>query len=242
MATFSAIATQSLQLIGQYAAAETLSGDDLALALTVANQMIGQWANERLTMFTVTRTTWTIVSGTGSYRVGQSQPVDIVRPIFVDHINFVDTSMDPDLEMPLRMLTDDAYAALSLKDLNSTYPQYAYYNLTSYSVGTITLWPIPTSSTLRGVIYNPTAITSFSAATDSVLVPPGYEAMLVSNLAVALAPYYEKSVSEDLRRMATEAKATIKRPNARLADLSVDAGALIQGNRRWNITDFYTGP
>lgn len=241
MATFGDLALQALQSIGQYAAGESLTAADSALALQVGNQMIGQWANERLTIYSETRTTWSIVSGTGAYTVGSGGDVNIVRPIFVDHVNFVDTSMDPDLEMPLRMLTDDAYAALSLKALTSTYPQYAYYNPT-YPTATLTLWPAPTSSTLLGAIYVPTAVTTFAAASTSVSLPPGYEAFIVSNLAVKLAPYFEKAVSEDLKKEAMEAKAIVKRANTRLMDLSVDAGALIQGNRRWNIVDFYTGP
>lgn len=242
MAVFTDIATQALQSIGQYAAAETLTAADLSLALRVANQMIGQWANERLTMYTVTRTTWTITANDGSYRVGTGQDVNIARPNFINQVNFVDTSMDPDLEMPLRMLTDDEYAAISLKDLTSTYPQYVYWNPSGYATGTITLWPIPTSSTLLGAIYCPTAITSFTAGTDSVLLPPGYEAMLVSNMAVKLAPYFEKAASEDLKTEARDSKATIKRGNNRLMDLSIESAALIQGNRSWNIIDFYTGP
>ena len=242
MAVFTDIATQALQSIVQYAAAETLTAADLSLALKVANQMIGQWATERLTMYTVTRTTWTITANDGSYRVGTGLDVAIARPNFINQVNFVDTSMDPDLEMPMRMLTDDAYAAISLKDLTSTYPQYVYWNPINATSGTLTLWPIPTSSTLLGAIYCPTAITSFTAGTDSVTVPPGYEAMLVTNLAVKLAPYFEKVASEDLKTEAREAKATVKRSNNRLMDLSIESAALIQGNRRWNIIDFYTGP
>lgn len=241
MATFGDLALQALQSIGQYAAGESLTAADLALALQVGNQMIGQWANERLTIYTVTRTTWTITANDGSYTVGSGGDVNIARPVFVDHVNFVDTSMDPDLEMPLRMLTDDAYSAISLKALTSTYPQYAYYNPT-YPTGTMILWPTPTSSTLLGAIYAPTAVSTFAAGSTSVSLPPGYEAFIVTNLAVKLAPYFEKQASEDLKREAMEAKAIVKRANTRLMDLSVDSGALIQGNRRWNIIDFYTGP
>ena len=242
MAAFSALATQSLQMIGQYAAAETLSGDDLALCLTVANQMVDQWANERLMIYTVTRTTWTINANDGSYTVGAGLDVAIPRPIFVDHVNFVDTSMDPDLEMPLKLLTDDAYAAISLKALTSTYPQYAYYNPYRALSGNLILWPTPTSSTLLGAIYVPEQLTKWTSGTQSQDFPQGYEAAIVTNLAVKLAPYFEKSASDDVKQQAMEAKATIKRANHRLMDLSMDSGALIQGNRRWNLVDFYTGP
>lgn len=209
----------SMKRIGVLDANETPTGQEANDGLERLNSLIDGWGTERLTMYTSLRTTWTIVSGQAAYTVGTGGDVSIARPIYLDDLKFIDTSQDPDLEMPLGVLTVNAYADIPQKALTSTYPSYAYYNLT-FPLATLTYWMVPTSSTLLGVIYAPVAVGEV-ALSDTLSLPPGYRRFMRDNLAVELSPEYQVEPSSALRLSARESKADVKRANLRLIDLHV---------------------
>lgn len=240
MATYADVITAALQDLGVLQAGETPSGEDQAYCLTRLNRLLDQWAAERLQIYTVTRSTWTITANDGQYSVGSGGDVNIARPVFVEHVSVIDTSTDPDAEFPLAMITDDAYAGISLKAQTSSYPSYAYYNPT-YPTGTLILWPVPTSSTLQGAIYAAAAIAQAATAGTSFSAPPGYQRMMETNLALEVAPGFSRDPSAVLVRAAMDSMAKVKRANYRLSDMSVDRGALAhsQTGAGW---DIFTGP
>ena len=238
MATARDVVTASLQELGVLAAGEVANAGEASDALTMLNRWLDQKAAERLQIYTVTRETWILVPGFATYSVGPGGAQNMVRPVFVNEIQVLDYSMDPHLELPLQLLTDAQYAAIPMKNFQSKYPQTAYYN-PSYPLAEITFWPIPTSSTLFGVIYAATAVTQIATLDTVISMPPGYEIMLVKNLAIQLAPSYERQVSPLLVEQAREAIGIVKRSNKRLDDLVIDRGALVQGNR-WGFYNIYS--
>ena len=245
MATYADLIKDALQDLNAYQAGETPSSEDLALGLNRLNGLLDQFAGERLLIYTITRSTFTIVSGTAAYTVGTGATVSIPRPLFIEHVNFQDTSFDPDLEMPLMSLTDDAYAAIPQKALTNTYPTCWYYNPTFTTVspyGTLTFWPVPTSSTIEGVIYAATQLSEASSTSDTFLMPPGYKRMLRTNLALELAAPFEKEPSAALVNMANESKVLVQRENVRLMDLSVDTATLGDQAARGRNWSAYVGP
>lgn len=233
MATVSDLATQTFQRLGVIAATETPASDDAAYALTTLNLLVDQWATERLTVYTVTRSTGTVVASQTSYTVGSGGDINIVRPVFIEKVRFQDTSLSPVNELPLVPLTDDGYANIQLKGQTANYPQLWYYNPT-YPLGTLIPWPIPTSSTLQWVIYHAAAVSQFASLLTSVALPPGYQRFIVTNLALELAPAYKVTDVGLLMQQARDAKRYVKSVNERLMDLAVDSAALVQGyNRTW---------
>jgi hypothetical protein len=238
VATARDIITASLQELGVLAAGEVATAAEANDGLALLNRWLDSKAAERLQIYTVTRSLWAIIPNKHTYTVGTGGNCNIARPMFVNEIQFVDTSMDPDLELPLTPLTDATYAAINMKDFGSTYPQAAYYNPT-YPLASITLWPVPLSSTLQGVIYSATAVTQLPTLDTAISMPPGYELMLVKNLAVQMAPSYERQVNSLLLEQAREAVAIVKRSNKRLDDLVIDRAALVQGNR-WGFYNIYS--
>ena len=228
MATVADLCTQALQRLMVLQSDETPSAADLSTSFTVLNQLMDQWAGERLTIPNITRTTWTIVSGTSSYSVGTGATINAARPVFVNSFAFSDSAVTPAVELPMVRLTDEAYAAYPIKTLTSPRPQYAWYNPT-YPTGTVILLPVPTSSTLTGVMYAQTAVAQFSATSDTVSLPPGYQRFIITNLALDLAPMYEREPTTSLIQAAMDSKAGIMRDNIKLYDLTIDRGALVQG-------------
>lgn len=232
MATARDLITKALQELGVLAAGEVATAVEADDGLLALNRLLDAWAAERLQIYTVTRTTWTITPNTdpNQYTVGTGGVVNVARPVFVSdgHVGFVDTSTSPSTEYPLVMLTEAAFAGIPVKGLTSTYPTRFYYNPT-YPLASLRLFPVPTSATLTGVLYAPQQVAQLAALTTAVSLPPGYERMLLKNLAIELAPSYERFVSPTLAKQAADAKAIVKRANKRLRDLSIDPGAVVQG-------------
>ena len=201
--------------------------------------MVDQWSTERMLVFAMVRATWAIVSGTGSYTVGAGGAVNIPRPVYIDAVAFQDTSPTLTTEYKLSFYTDAAREGTVLKTLTSPFPTSWYYD-PFFPLGTLVLWPTPTSTTLQGVIYYPQAVARFPLLTTTVSMPPGYEELLVTNLAIVLAASYSRQVDPSLRERAVNAKALVKRSNTRLVDLNFEAGSLVGNNRgTWDIR---TGP
>ena len=240
MATVRDLVTAALREIGVLGAAEVATYDDANDGLTTLNRLVDQWAAERLQVYTETRTTATLTANQASFTVGTGGNINIARPVFIRHVNFIDTSTDPDTEYQLPpLLTEDAWAAIRLKAQTATLPQVAYYNPT-YPTGTLWPWPIPTSATLQWVLYHSSAIAQFAGLTTAVSLPPGYERMIVKGLALELLPSYGRQPDAMLIEQARDAKGVVKRSNKRTLDMSVEAGALVQGGRR-GAFDIYQG-
>jgi hypothetical protein len=241
MAVVLDVIVDALRELGVLAAGEVATSDDAIAGLAAMNRLIDQWAAEELQIYQTTRTTWTIVSGTQDYTLGTGGTINVARPVFIDHINFVDTAPTPDIEYQMSPLTDDAWSRVPIKSITAPLPTSYYYNPT-YPLGTVSLWPVPTSATLLGVLYAPQAVAEFTAYTTAISLPPGYRRMIVKNLAVEMSPSYERPCSRELVMQAMESKAAVKRANKRLADMQLEAAALIQGRNRRFTYSILTGP
>jgi hypothetical protein len=212
--------TAALRRLGVVGAGETPQADDVTDALDRLNDLVDAWGTERLTIYQTVRSTWALTPNVATYTIGPSGDCNIARPVWVEDLRFQDTSQSPTLEMPLSPLTTDAWAAVPQKALTSTYPT-SYYWTPAYPQATVTFWMIPTSSTLQGVIYVPTAVTEFGL-NDTISLPPGYRRALRDNLAVELAAEFTVQPAPTLLQSAQLSKADLKRANIELRDLSVD--------------------
>lgn len=232
MATIGDLAILALKDIGVLASNESMPAQDGADALAAINSLIDQWAAERLMIYTVTRSTWTIVASTGQYTVGSGADVNIARPVFLDDqaVRYQDTSLSPTTEYKLKKLTEHGWQQVPLKTQESDQPSWWYYNPT-FANATLDLWPVPTSSTLEGVIYHPTAVSEFAALTTAVSLPPGYRRMIVKNLAMELAPSYGQAVNPLLMTQARESKARVKEANTELNEMDFEHAAQIGNDR-----------
>ena len=220
------IVRSALMEIGVQAAGETVAAEDAADSLDSLNLLLDQWAGMKLHIpYPQTRTVFTITSGTQTYLVGPAQVINRARPPQVSHVYYQDTVSSPTQEYPMDALTDDAFALIPQKTLQSSLPSFYYYNPT-YPFGTVTLWPVPTKTTLQGVMYAPTGLTEFAALTDALSLPPGYKRALIKNLAMDIAGSYGKEVPQALKDDADESLQSVKAVNHRVSDLRIEAGAL----------------
>jgi hypothetical protein len=233
MATARDVVEAALREIGVLAASETATAEDAANTLARLNLFLDTLGTERQAIYTITRSTFTITSGVGTYLVATGQVVNIARPVFVDRVGYQDIGVTPPTpEYPLGKLTEEEWQSITMKEMTSTLPQAWYYNPT-YPSGTLSLWPVPVpSSTIQGVIYAWTAVTQLATMDTAISMPPGYQEMLMTNLALLLCPTFERQPHPVLVKRASDTLANVKRVNQRLVDLSFDPAALGQNNRR----------
>jgi hypothetical protein len=225
MATAADICQSALEDLGVLGTGQTMASGDLDICFKALNQLMDQYAAERLMIYTVTGTTWTIAANDGTYSVGATAPagnVIIARPTYISHVNYRNTSTSPVLELPLKLLTDDEWANTPLKTLTSVLPIAAYYNPT-YPLGTLNLWPVPTSTTLQGVLYAPQQSGRFTATSDTISLPAGYERFLVKSLALDVAAKFGAVPSPAIQEAYRQAKMVVKASNSRQMDMGFDA-------------------
>lgn len=222
-------AAKDLQFIAE---GETLSTAAAQDGLDAMNRIVDQLKAEKLAIYTITRTTWTLVSGTQNYTVGSGGTVNVARPVYLERVGYIETATDPDAELPLVKFEEDGWRGVVQKDLTGEQPTNWYYNPT-YPLGALSLWPVPTSSTLLGVLYAPAAVSEFASLATAVSLPPGYREMLVTALAVRLGRPFGRPVTADMVLAASGALMVVKRANFRPQDLSFDA--MVSGGGGYNI-------
>lgn len=243
MATVRDICTQALQDLMVVGADQSMSATEGTLAFTKLNNLMDQGTTESLLLYSNLRTLLALTPSQAEYTVGDpGGDFEIPRPLYLDFVNYYDTSAsDPPAEIPLVPFTDQAWAGITMKELESNLPTNYYYNLT-FPLATLSLYPVPTSSTLVLVLYNRQQITEFASLDTTISLPPGWRRYLVSNLAVELAPAFEREPSPTLLRIAQDSKAKLKRSNIRLTDAVLDNGALIGAKRGgYSYWDFLAG-
>lgn len=143
------------------------------------------------------------------------------------------------VEIPRAMMTDDAYQAVQLKNLTNSQFTNVYYNPTQ-PYGAIWLWPIPNTDQNQLVLYLQSQFGGFADVNVDYTYPavPGYEEALVYNLGKRLlVPFTvkEPSIIAEVRDMAKESLALVKRQNYKLSDLPTDPALTMNRHGGYNI-------
>lgn len=238
--------TAALKDLGVLAEGEVPTAAQSSDGLDAFNRLVDQWAIERLMIYGIVQTQFSLTSGKQKYTIGIGGDVSIPRPVYIEKVNFQDTALSPPLEYQPTKLTDEAWQKVPIKGLTAVLPSAWFYDFAN-PLGGLFWWPIPTSSTLQGEIYVATPVPQFTAITSTIALPPGWWRAIVKNLAIEMAPMFQVQVETTwggqpllLIKQAAEAKTALKVSNKRLMDMAVDAGALIQG--RWPWYDIRVGP
>jgi len=223
MTTMRQLIVGSLRLINVVQANESPTADDMNVSLYAFNTLLDSWSAERLGIFTINPYFFQVHANKQNYTLGAGGDWDVVRPMQIQQatltfnagtpvsareLNYSATMMD----YPLELLNDAQYAGIATKGITSPYPTKLYDN-GDYPLRTITVWPIPSSTqTITLWLWQP-LVTKDTLDVD-VNLPKGYERALRFGLAVELAAEFGKDLTESIVRVATDAKAVLKRLNA----------------------------
>jgi hypothetical protein len=222
-----ALVDRAARLLHQIGAGQSLGTTESAAALVALNAMHDSWRIEKLMCLARRVETVTLTSGAASKTIGPSGDLNTVRPVQV---------LDAWIEVsgyayPVRLINDDDYESIDVKTQSGDWPTHANYRATM-PTGTIYTWPVANATRSLKILV-PVPLSAL-VLTDTLDVAPGWEDCLASNLAVRLAPEYETVASQDLKEMARDTKAAVKRMNrvpvrqrSQLADI---VGSPVSGN------------
>ncbi len=218
----------SMRLIGAIAIGENPSAEEASEGLSVLNEMLDSWSQERLIIPFISREAFPLIPGQQSYTMGPTGDFNTAQPLDIKDILVQVAGTNPVLETPVEILTHEQWVAISVKSTPSSLVTKAYIQGTS-PLETIQFWPVPTVAN-NIVIYSTKPLASYSTINDSFIVPQGYTKAIRYNLAIALSPEYGKPVSVDLISGAMQSKENIKRMNIKPELVSCDAGVLSARN------------
>jgi len=242
MALARTIIQDALTEIGVYSVGEGVGAAESALALRRFQMLIDAWNAERLSIAFNRREVFTLTSATNTVTIGEDLPVDIEapRPTWFTAVNYIVVGSSPEVEVPMGEMDDDSYAALSIKQLSSTYPTQYYYNALTPN-GQLFFWPT-VSQDVDVVLYYPQSLTQPVSLQSDMIGPPGYQEAFMYQLALRLCTPFGRQPPPGLTEMAALALARMKRPNTQPGLLGVDQALVSGSGAGYNVlSDGYTG-
>jgi hypothetical protein len=218
-----AIVSRALRKIGALAQGESVSASEAADALTELNGMVNEWSTNNLLVYANVREEFSFTASQASYTLGSGGNWSTTRPVEIWKVMLGDNTQTPPLELPIDIITDKRlWAEIPNKDLTDAYPEKVF-RFNTWPLDTLQFWPVPTTAH-KAVIYSEKPLSSFSLISSTVDLPDGYENALVYNLAVRLAPEYDKEASRTVQRIAWSTLKDIERMNSEVPTMAADSG------------------
>jgi len=180
---------------------EEPDADQIEFALRWLNRMLESWGAQKPLLYTITEETFTLTPSTASYSTAL---LTDGRPASVDYL----FNRLSNVDYPCQLVDNQTYADVQYKPVDAV-PTLCYYN-DGYPNGLFNFYPRPYAA-FECHVYVRRVLTGTVTATTDVLLPPGYEAAIVDNLAV----YYPFAVpaSPDMKRDAKNGKDVLKIAN-----------------------------
>lgn len=216
----------AMRKIGVLAAGEPLPANEGDDAKVVFAQMVDAWSLESLLIPVVSVVTKQLIIGVSEYTIG-------IYPSLTIPDNHIETERPEkilaafirdayDTDYPQEVIDVKTFSRI-IRKTNSSRPS-RFYNRKGWPLNTILFESLPyTDETLHLEVVQPLSVyLSTANLTDMVNLPPGYEQVLIYNLAIMLADEWGKDVSNVVGITATEGKKRIKRANFRKLVLGMD--------------------
>jgi hypothetical protein len=217
----------ALRNLGVIATGETPQANMADECLYSLNQMLQRWNNEKMMIYHLSTSLYTITPGKASYTLGPTGSgsdwdAGTVRPLLLQKWGaFVRQTISPTLnqDYKLNYIPADRWNNIFLKGQTTNFP--STYNMEfSYPLMVIKLWPVPTIALEFG-ISSYDQFDTFTL-TDNFALPSGYEDCIIWNLSIDLAPQFGVDPSATIVRRATQTKANIQSTNSDMLIMETD--------------------
>ena len=208
-ATVQKLVIRTLRLIGQIGPDETATTTELNYVFDALNDMLGVWRNEQLMCYAMQDESIPLSSGNTSRTVGPTGDLVSTRPVSIKEAYVTYSNVDT----AIKVLEYDQYAYIPNKASTSTFPTRIYYK-PEMPDGRIYLWPVPNVSSVLHILTE-VPVLSFAALSTTLTLPPGWNDAIPPNLAVRIAPEFNRDVRPTVLAMAANTKRLIKRTNTR---------------------------
>ena len=209
MATVLDLMKNSLAEIGYISTQQTISTADQAFVFARLNRMVDSWKTQKRYVYTMDFASYAFGTSKQTYLIGPISADFTVtsRPARIERCNLILVGTD-EVRVPLSIINLDLYADIPIAALSATFPSLIYYRPT-YPNGTIYPWPYPTVTTNKLELFTWHLIEKFTATTDTLSLPAGYEEALTQSLAELLCSWAGRPLTQELRDSARNARAAI---------------------------------
>lgn len=231
MATGQTICDRAARLLGELPPNSTLPADESADALVALNALLDSLRNDVGMCFAFQDESVTMVGGRNPYALGPTGDLVTTRPVSIEDAYIVRLGSS----YGVRIIEDDEYDGISLKASTANWPDRANYRPTMPN-GSLYVYPVSDGTTATLHLRTRVPLTSL-ALTDTVSLPPGWEDLLASSLAIVMGPEYQTEPSPAVMRMAALSKAAIKRANQRPMRAYTGLGSIASARRPNIITN-----
>lgn len=235
--TAQSLITAAMQEIGALSPGEQPSLEDAAWVLQKMQRLLDRYNAQEMMIYSVDFLVFTLNAGPGPVTIGPGAMFDVAqRPVSIESASLIMNNGSPStnqVEVPLNMRDDAWWAQQTIKGLSSTLPTDLYYS-PNWPNGNLYFWPAPTAANqvrleMRLVLGQ---IKSYAA---SFSMPPGYWDLTINELAVMIAPSFERAVSPDLRDNFKKAQRVVEGNNNESPRMFSDSPSQ---NRSRSIPDF----
>lgn len=192
--------------IGVQDPSEAMDATKAAFGLRALNRLVQKWNVDELMVYTVNRNEWPLTAGKQVYTIGTGGDFNAPRPT---RISMASVLLSSGQEIEIDILNDEEWRGIVLKTTQSTFPT-KIWPTGNMPLNSLYLWPVPTDSTTKLVLYTWGKTENFASLDDDVVFPNGYEEALITNLALALVGPYGTPVPPTLPARASDATSKIK--------------------------------
>ncbi len=211
---------RAMRLAGAIGVGETPSDQEAADGLEALQHMIDSWNTERLFAYCIIDESLTLNGSQQDYTIGPSGDLNTTRPVRIDNSSYIQFQ---GISFPLQIVEVQAWDSIPAKSTQSNIPWVMYVKY-GYPLITVRFYTYPTSAGAVAHITSWQQLQAFTSLTDELSMPPGTARAIVYSLAEEFGgPEFGLTISPDVHRIATKARANLKRVNApmRVARLEV---------------------
>jgi hypothetical protein len=205
MATVRDLISSSLRKLSILGAGENLTAEDATDGLNSLNQMLSSWSADGQVIFSRSVDSIPLTSGLQTYTMGIGGAINTARPAGITQATI---NLGSTVYM-LNIWNSNVISTQGFPTLQGI-PSDIYVN-NGNPLLTLQLYPVPIGG-LTLNIYSMKPLSSL-ALNDTVDLPPGFEEAIIYNLAVRIAPEYDREASQTVKEMASESKGVIMRNN-----------------------------
>lgn len=242
MTTAQDMIQDALEMLGVYAPGETMTSADASRGLVRLNNMLDMWSNEALFCFAITEQSALLQVGVSLYTIGTGGTFNMTRPLrLIEGAGAAYAQDSTGNNYLIAVVPRDQWNLIGNRSSSQTsnFPNTLFYD-PQFPLGQINVYPTPNAAyTMFWDSY--LQLSTFTALTTTVSLPPGYELAIKTNLAVQIKPYWSAAqLDPDVRLQASESKAAIKRTNMRSMVSRYDDEIVARGRSSYNpYTDNY---
>lgn len=229
------ICQDAAEMLQIYGAGETMTDADATRLLSVLNDMIDSWSNERLMTYATQTISFPLVVQKFQYTIGAGGDVNVTRPLKLrDAIGAAYLLDQQSNKYGMDVVDQDTWNLKTTSQVTTNLPDTIWYD-PQFPLGILNLWGTPTIG-YTCYIQADLQLVEFATLATAFSLPPGYKLAMGTNLAVAAKPYFLKSQLDPIvAERARESKGNIKRTNIKKMTAVYDPEIVARGQTTYNI-------